>query len=183
MTQDLYFIAIVPPQPIRDEVKAMKELIASRFHSKKALNSPPHITLFRPVRCDENRAIEIFAELKDLVSIVIPFELTLHGFGYFSNRVIYIRPEPSSELTLLEKRISGMQTLFQEGSLNNQPYRPHMTIGFRDLTPVMFDAAWNRYKGYAYHRQWFVDSVHMLKHNGTNWEEWRRVQLQMNLEE
>ena len=55
----LYYIALLPPENIRQEVTALKEHAAEAFHSSKALNSPPHITLIPPFRIEISREAEL----------------------------------------------------------------------------------------------------------------------------
>ena len=43
-----YFIAIIPPSPILEEVQEIKNYFKDKYESRAALNSPPHITLHMP---------------------------------------------------------------------------------------------------------------------------------------
>jgi 2'-5' RNA ligase len=49
----LYFIALIPPEPFFSEVLGLKNEVKDRFNSKAALNSPPHVTLHMPFRFKE----------------------------------------------------------------------------------------------------------------------------------
>jgi 2'-5' RNA ligase len=44
----LYFIAIIPPQPVFEETWQLKNHFKEHYQSKASLNSPPHITLHMP---------------------------------------------------------------------------------------------------------------------------------------
>ena len=46
--QKLYFIALVPPEPIFTEVEELRTYFSHHFESSAALKSPPHITLHMP---------------------------------------------------------------------------------------------------------------------------------------
>ena len=50
--KSLYFIAIIPPEKIRREIEELKKKISVAFNTKRALNSPPHITLIPPFRTE-----------------------------------------------------------------------------------------------------------------------------------
>lgn len=50
----LYFLAVIPPEPVFSEVMAFKKEMSERFSSSRALKSPPHITLLPPVQGNED---------------------------------------------------------------------------------------------------------------------------------
>lgn len=54
MSDALYFIALVLPSPLYEEVTRLKEYFRDRYNSKAALRSPPHITLHMPFKWKEN---------------------------------------------------------------------------------------------------------------------------------
>ena len=53
--KNLFFIALIPPEPIKSEVMAFKKEMEEKFDSKAALRSPPHITLHMPFQWREDR--------------------------------------------------------------------------------------------------------------------------------
>ncbi|MEM9078853.1 MAG: 2'-5' RNA ligase family protein, partial [Bacteroidota bacterium] len=62
----LYFIAIIPPDPIFSFALQQKEYIAEYYNSKAALRSPPHITLHMPFRLKESREAPLIQYLDNL---------------------------------------------------------------------------------------------------------------------
>ena len=48
-------------------------------------------------------------------------------------------------------------------------FRPHITIGYRDLQ-VIFDEAWRHFEDLRVDDYFPVYGPNVLRHNGTNWE-------------
>lgn len=164
--KSLFFIALIPPEPLRSLVQKLKARFSSSFSTKKALNSPPHITLIPPFRTDEAEITSIVNQIEEFVLNESTFEITLMGFGAFQPRVIYIDVEPNNNLESLQKRLSS--TLM----VTNEPkqFKPHLTIATRDLTPEKFRRAWNIYKNEPFNESFHATAVYLLKHNGRSWD-------------
>jgi 2'-5' RNA ligase len=87
----------------------------------------PHVTMNRNVDAEPDQAERV---LERLVAGVPPFEVTLPGFGYEpeSFRSLYLRAEPSAQLTALHE--AGQRAW----DLTGPPYRPHLSLLYaRDL--------------------------------------------------
>ena len=104
--EQLFFIAVVPSEPVLSEVNAFKNEISKRFGSSHALRSPPHITLFPPFKSGVELLSEIDIFLKSVTNETAPFVLGLDGFDVFSPKVIFVRPETSVALESLYHRVS-----------------------------------------------------------------------------
>jgi 2'-5' RNA ligase len=48
-----------------------------------------------------------------------------------------------------------------------------MTIATRDLSKKMFHEAWPEFQDRDFHSGFIADRLHLLKHNGKNWELYR----------
>ncbi len=169
---DLYFLAIIPDEPLRVEVKALKEEIREHFGVKHALKSPAHITLIPPFKRELRHLTFLSDSLVRFAGNQIPFTVYLSRFGSFPTRVIYIdivQPEPiiwlHSDLckTLLD------EFLFHPNELKGK-FHPHMTLATRDLTPEAYQKAWPEYKNRIFNAKIDVKSVFLLKHNGKYWD-------------
>lgn len=169
----LYFIAVVPPQKISEEVTKLKDYVAEVYESKAALRSPPHITLYMPFRWDETKENILETHLQDFLSVKTSFELSLRGFDAFPPRVIFINVEQSQELEDLQENIRGVMTKeilnLQEGN-RSKPFHPHLTIAFRDLRKSLFKKAWKEFESSCFNAVFRVDGISLLKHDGTNWQ-------------
>ena len=169
--QNLYFIAIIPPEPIYSEMKEWQHYMAEDCHSKEALKAPPHITLFPPFAQPPEKEAEIIAFIEKFVNKQNPFELSIDGFASFGVGVIYAAFEKSEILKKMENEFSlSFRKKFKVESSPGFAFTPHITIAFKDLTPPMFDLAWAKFKNKIYRRKWKAKYICLLKHNFKEWE-------------
>jgi 2'-5' RNA ligase len=87
----------------------------------------PHVTMNRTVDAEPEVAARV---LERLVAGVPPFEVALPGVGYEPEffRALYLRAEPSAQLTALHQ--AGQRAW----GLTGPPYRPHLSLLYaRDL--------------------------------------------------
>ncbi|QSE98171.1 2'-5' RNA ligase family protein [Fulvivirga lutea] len=172
--KQLYFIALVPPEPIYSEVSELKNLLAREYGSKAGLRSPPHITLHMPFKNKVEKELDLKRCISDLAKNAAPFTLSLNGFGHFSERVIYINVDGQDELTSLFYSIADvMKKQFNvfNSDYKNRGFNPHMTIAFRDLKKHAFQKAWPEFEHKPFNEQFMVSSLCLLKHNGKSWDE------------
>lgn len=171
---NLYLIAVIPFRDLRNKVNELKRDIAMRFHSARALKVMPHITLKAPFKwppAAHNMLLKWFVDLK------LPgpsFTVLLQGFGAFNNRkspVIFIKPADNISLVLLQRelvnRLGALEPAVVQPTDKN--FTPHMTIAYRNLTPANFEKAWEEYRHKEFEEQFEVNAVHLLQHNGTQW--------------
>jgi len=168
----LYFIALVPDEPLFSEALQQKEEIRDRFGSKAALRSPPHITLHMPFKWRVDREEVLFRSLSRMAAAAIPFNLNLNGFGCFEPRVIFIDVEENEALAQLQqtvqKEAAAKWNLYRLPS--GRPFRSLMTIGFRDLKKPQFYKAWTEFEQKQFAASMTVDRLVLLKHNGKSWD-------------
>ncbi|GCC51097.1 RNA 2',3'-cyclic phosphodiesterase [Chryseotalea sanaruensis] len=179
-----YFLAIIPPEPVYSEAQVLKEYFKNTFGSKASLNSPPHITLHMPFRWKEKKELILIEKLKDFGQLQAAFQLSLHRFNAFPPRVIYLDVETNSQLVVLQKELERFcKRSFQLFNANrlDQPFRPHLTLAFRDLKKETFGQAWNEFKNREYKANWLVESIYLLKHNGSVWEKHAQVALKKTI--
>ncbi|HEX8270920.1 MAG TPA: RNA 2',3'-cyclic phosphodiesterase [Flavobacterium sp.] len=172
--KSLYFIAIIPPEQICDEITEFKLHVASEYESKAALRTVPHITLIAPFSISSEKHQELLQKFQDLTFNQEPFEMHLKDFGAFKNNkrpVIFVKPLPSEELRKLqfEMRSHMIPISSVEPSGNERDYDPHVTIAFKDLSRENFKKAWEVYSEQKYESKFVVDAVHLLHHNGNKW--------------
>ena len=180
--KQLYFIAIVPDEPVYTKVMELKRYFDQRYNSRKALNSPPHVTLQMPFRWREDRETRIISMLKTAVTDFRPFDINCHGFGFFDPRVVYIHVEDNDRLSALQKAVGAgiRQGLKLVNELGERPFRPHMTIAFRDLRKPQFYEAKEEFEEGEFKDLISVREVSLLKHNGRHWEVYHNVPLEID---
>ena len=72
----LYFIAIIPPDPIKSKIENIKLEFSKKYKTLHALKSPPHITLHPPFNMMEDELDDICKALEAVARQEKPFELT-----------------------------------------------------------------------------------------------------------
>jgi 2'-5' RNA ligase len=179
-----YFLAIIPPQPVYDEAQVLKKYFKDNFNSKASLNSPPHITLHMPFRWKEKKEVLLIEKLNQFSTQQSPFLLSLDRFGAFAPRVIYLNVQANEQLLTFQKELERYCKIsFQLFNANrlDQPFRPHLTLAFRDLKKEVFDHAWNSVRHQDFKRDWVVDSFYLLKSDGHVWHAFSEVVLQKTI--
>lgn len=180
-TKGIYFIAIIPPEPLASEVRDIKECIREKYNSSAALRSPAHITLFPPFRREQELEKELILQTSDFAQHYQPFTIYLNGFDCFSPWVIFIRNEKSPALDELQEQLTEfMESTFGlKDPQHGRPFHPHMTVAFKDLRKSEFRKAWAEFKNRSFERDFTVKSIFLLKHNGREWEVISRSDFQL----
>ena len=168
----LYFIAVVPEQPLFDRITKIKNYFAVNYNSRAALRSPPHITLLMPFQWKSAKEDQLLLALKEAVAGFESFDIKLNGFGAFPPRVIYIRVLEQPELVLLKNAVNN--TALQKWNLtqviDERPFHPHLTVAFRDLRKAQFHEAWQEFETKSFQESFTVRDLVLLKHNGKHWD-------------
>ncbi|MCB0645004.1 MAG: 2'-5' RNA ligase family protein, partial [Phaeodactylibacter sp.] len=139
----LYFVAVLPPEPLLDEMWRFKQYGRDHFETERALSSPPHITLMPPFSLDASLEAPLIQTLQATVQDVPPFPQALEGWGAFPPRVIYVKSLLSEALSSLQARIeSAFSAELGIANPSPHPFTPHITIAFKDLSPENFKRAW-----------------------------------------
>ena len=175
MTTERYFIAIIPPHETRSRLHELKLKISVEYNTNGALRSPPHLTLFmpfiKPIKYEE-RLIESLVQFANTRN---PFELTLKGFGSFEPRVFYVQVNENQELHILQKELQtfmrSMHKVLPKKGTIERPFKPHLTLAFRDLKKQEFYRLENDFKAQRFHSTFYVSGFTLLKHDGKRWQE------------
>ena len=157
---------MIPPEPIYSETREFQQHIAEKYNSHAALKPPPHITLIPPFAIEEDREHALFKYIDSIASDQMPFEIAIDGFGSFTVGVIYEAVILSEPLKILEKELS--QTFYRKFKIERGPshaYVPHVTIAFKDLSPIKFPPARDEFEQKLYRRKWTIRSLCILQAN------------------
>lgn len=157
----------------------MKQWAAEHLESKKALNSPPHITLLPPFKYDQKRVDELLIPLYEVAAKTSAFYLTMNGFAHFSNKVIFVDLEKEEALYTLQKLLTDCWVTVVQDFRSSKRFYPHATLAFRDLSPDNFNKGWAHFEKREYLRVFQVKDFHLLKHNGKVWEPMNRFSLEV----
>ncbi len=164
-----YFLAIIPPEHIGEEIKYLKEEIRARFGAEHALKLPAHITLIPPFKIKEDRELQLLQSLEVFAATRKPFHLRLSGFGNFPPRVLFVDVVEKEKIKDLHhdllKNLSSIPEISEE-----KEYHPHVTLATRDLEEALFPAARKFLEAKDYETRFEVDNLALLKHNNQEWE-------------
>jgi 2'-5' RNA ligase len=172
----LYFIALVPENPVQDEIMRFKNTAKINFRSSKSLNSPTHITIIPPFSISGNNQQKLENDLEKAVTNQSSLAINLNGFGHFGNRVIYVNIKTDEKITdLYSKVFKIFQPYFDDKNMRNDKFHPHITVAFKDLLPEMFEVAWEYFSGKTYEREAIIDGITLLKLENKKWIEVKRI--------
>jgi 2'-5' RNA ligase len=169
----LYFIALVPPSPFLEQAQVLKEFFRDQYHSKAALNSPPHITLHMPFQWKESKEEKLVSALRRFSSGKGSLTVSFNNFSCFAPRVIYIDIKHSESLSTLQHelhRFCKTELNLFNAQYRDFPFHPHLTLAFRDLKKDGFAGAWEEFKEKEFSGNFAVDKITLMKHDGKHWK-------------
>jgi 2'-5' RNA ligase len=173
-----YFLALLPPIEMQDYVNQVRQQFADRYNSRKAFNSPPHITLQPPFEWDLNSREALVMRLTSFAQSLSAIPITLQGFGSFPPRVIFIHVVPTLELLTAQAELQRFCFTSLETQNDDRTFKPHMTVALHDLTPDNFQRAWTRFESQSLELtntpdgqyQFIARSLTLLNHDGQSWQ-------------
>ena len=168
----LYFIALLPPAEIQEQITEIKQYFADKYASSHALTSPPHITLQPPFRWLPSELPILEKAISEFALTGAPVPVILDGFGAFPPRVIYIRPQKTPELIEVKRALTAhLETaigLIDEKE-KQRAFSPHITVAFRDLKQQAFKAAWPEFKERPFKERFVATHLTLLIHDRGEW--------------
>ena len=173
--KELYFIAVVLPLDIREEVYNFKKIMAERYFVRHAFKCLDHITPHMPFKWKSTQEGELHRVLTEISTGMRSFELVLQNFGAFGPRVIYINVVENNLLRMLRDQVlrEMRKKHVYNGEYRNEGFQPHITIAFRNLRKANFFEAWDAFKYQKYERSFFVNEIILLKYQSNNWNQMR----------
>lgn len=176
---NLYFIALVPDEPLQTELMDLKQWVFKETGSKGALRSPAHITLHMPFKWKPKKEEKLIASLEKIALTLESFPVTLLNFNCFEPRVIYVDVEKSDKLTHLRNELTNLSRQVWKLDLAKdlRGFNPHITVAFRDLKKPQFYALWKQLKEQSFTGSFKASSIALLKHNGKTWDVYQEFEL------
>lgn len=168
----LYFIAVLPPAPIENEIKQIKEKIKVNHDVKHALKLPAHITIQIPFRIAEQHEKFLIKKLTAFSNMISSFKVELDGFGRFNKNVIFIKVRDHQPLIHLHSELQKVMLAFADLKSHEitSSIHPHITIAVRDLKRSNFLPIWDQFENREYHNSFVADKLVLLKHDGKTWD-------------
>lgn len=176
MKESLYFLAIIPPSPIYEEVMEFKNEVLEKFDSKAALRSPPHITLHMPFKWKDKKENFLIEKLSSFEFTDYPFDIQLKDFDFFPPKVVFVNVAKNNLLVQVQKQLVKHvrnQLNILNADYKDMPFHPHMTIAFRDLKKTLFSEAYEYFSEKKYQASFEVVGFHLMKHDGKRWNKFQ----------
>jgi len=172
MNKNLYYIAVILPEPVQSEITQFKLEAQKLFNSSKALNSPAHITLVPPFKIEGKYETILKKYLDDTLRGKKSIYAQLNGWGKFDRHAIYIKVEEEPRLTQLRNLLLERYEQFLDKNRNydKKKFVPHVTVAFRDIKKDIFDEVWKYFSAKKYFRVVKLQDIAILKHNGRKWQ-------------
>ena len=169
---NMYFIALVAPAVIDQQVLKWKNYFKEHFQCVVALKSPAHITLIPPFWMKEEMEAELMDAINKFSKTQRRFEIMLKDFSAFKPRVIFVDVVKNQQLDELYHALNDFiyaQNKFPVKK-DERPFHPHVTLAARDLYKKAFHEAWKSFSSKQYDAMWMVNGISLLRHNKKNWD-------------
>lgn len=166
--RNLYFLAIIPPDHLAQEIDLLRHELWYRYGAQHTLNSPPHLTLVPPFESPDRSAL--LSGLEAFCANEKKITISIEGFGHFGQRVLYAALELQPALNAMRDRLY----IHCQKSLNlplpsPRNYHPHISLATRDLRKARFAAAWKWLQQQQIEGSFAVNDVSLLRHSGKRW--------------
>lgn len=167
----LCFIALVPPEALKEKVRSLKEEIHRKYGAKRALRLPAHITLQPPFKMESSRLPLLHNTIREFALARHAFPLKLEGFGAFPPRVIYIDVvDPGPLKSLQNELLKVLQKDLLTREENLREFYPHITLATRDIPRNRFKAVWEDFRNREFDETFIAEGIYLFQHNGKTWD-------------
>lgn len=169
---NMYFIAIVAPGEIDQQVLKWKNYFKENFGCTVALKSPAHITLIPPFWMKEELESDLIRAIQEFSKTKSKFEIALKDFAAFKPKVIFVDVVKNELLNSLYQSFSDFNITENRFPIkkDDRPFHPHVTLAARDLYKKAFYEAWEVFSKKKYDASWIVNGISLLRHNKKNWD-------------
>jgi 2'-5' RNA ligase len=170
--QNLYFLGIIAPELIASEIKGFQEHCAQKYKSKAALKIPPHLTLIPPFYLERSREAELTNAIGAFAAKQRENELSIQGFNSFGAGTIYVAFEKNPALKNMQKELALLMSkkfgiLKKDGPA--YAFTPHITVAYKDLSPLRFEEAMTEFQRRIYRRKWKAASIAIVRNDFGKW--------------
>lgn len=172
MSKQLYYLAIVCPESVNEDILIHKQWMREHFGCKAALKSPAHITLIPSFLMEHRLEDDLVETLTAFHPVLEPLDLHLQSFDHFGSAVIFAHVAPNEGLTTLKAALE--RHLAQHPDLGirqeTKAFHAHVTIANRDLQEADFAEAWAHFGPLPYEASFRTGTFSLLQLEGAKWE-------------
>lgn len=186
----LYMVAIMPPAVLSSTIHEKRVDFSKKYSYVAALKPPVHITLFEPFLIRESD-VPLFEEnlnkIQKWAEHQQAFDINLLNYNFFNNRehpVVYIDVVKNTFLKQLHSGFLRQLRKFVSLDHPSSPsYKPHITIGYRDIPAKTFSSIKADYRQQAFSGSFNCGSIYLWKHDRKNWQIEREFQFKYKLQQ
>lgn len=174
-----YFLAVLPPTQISNEIFSFQKEIETQFGAVHAQKTPPHITIIPPFECDPEKLTEFTSVfslfLKEKPTVDITIELS--NFQRFESRTLFVDVAKNNKFEMLCKELKFLfnQQKIIKQRIEKHYFIPHITIANKDIKKRDFKVAWEDFKGRSYQRSFKLENLVLLELVAGKWEVKARI--------
>ena len=167
-----FFLALMPPALLADQLAQLKGQLQERFQVKYALKSPSHLTLKMPFSYNEAKEGRLQEQLLQFLKDQDPFLVQIAGISNFGQRVIYHRVIPCETLTKMQAslRTYCRKSLHLVEELSDCNFQPHLTLAYKDLKASQFEEVLAFAREQAIAAEFLADRLFLLKRVEGRWK-------------
>jgi 2'-5' RNA ligase len=168
----MYYLALVCPPELDQQIRQYKQWMKERFGCTNALKSPAHITLIAPFWLEEGREEKLQHLLTSFMSGEEALQICLNGFSHFGKQVLFINVEENAALEKLQHEVQDYFFKALPGIIKKEgrPFHPHITIATRDMKPGAFLEAWDYFSRNNYKAVFIAGCISLLKLEDGKWK-------------
>jgi 2'-5' RNA ligase len=165
-----YLLIISPDDEVSSAITKFKKIHKDVYSCIYSANLKPHITLSNFV---QNAAMEntIIRRLENFSKTILPFDIYLNGFGFFSNQTSTTYMNIEKEYPIIEL-VNGVKTRYRsllQFDEELKPYfasKPHITIA-RGMTQEQFSRSLKDWSNKKFSCKFHAHEMLLLKRDFT----------------
>lgn len=172
----MYMFAVMPPTHLSARIHEIREEFSQMFNFHKALKPPVHITLFDPftIPAESSQTFEQnIDQIQRWAKLQSPFRIDLSNYNFFNNPehpVVYVDVVKTASIKKFHANFIDTLTKHKLTDSNLRTFNPHVTIGYRDVTPEVFPKIKDYYSRQTFSSSFVCHAFYLWKHNGSNWQ-------------
>lgn len=167
-----YFIAIIPPRIIYQEIVDFQKEIEKDYDAIHAQKAPPHITIIPPFDCIE-RKVEMLEQSisESFTQNHFKGTIRLTNFQRFESRTLFVDVEKNESF---EKFCKNLKQLFLQQKIIKQReekhfFVPHITLANKDINKRDFKTLWSVFSKKQYQNSFDLTHLSILELKGNRW--------------
>lgn len=175
-----HFIGIQLPADLSERIMDFREYMHTAFSCKSGFSTPPHITLVPPfllpeyyegsqVECGVARAVSLLKGQN-----IMPFDVSLSGFGAFSDRTLFVNVENTQAPWETVRSVlyrSLKEEIPEAVKKESKTFVPHITVANRDIPKGTMDSALKHFAHIDFTARFSVSDITVFVRNARGlWE-------------